>query len=558
VRVHKTTKGLSVHAIVGTHVVLFGFDVPKDRVPGLMGFAIKKTDHRSGKTDHLPNFLLFKVNDHGKKSDHSSRENPFQEFVWGDYTLAPERNYTYQVTARYGAPGKLTDGPQLTFDVTTESETDNVHGIYFNRGVAGSQRYAEKFHNQRPDKFGDEAFAWLSRGLLEGLLAFIARARGPNFGLRAAVYEFTFDPVLEALAAAAATDADVRVVFDSVDNATKKRPTPYPRDANKEAIKRTKLGHATPRTDTTIAHNKFVVLLENGKPTEVWTGSTNVTEGGLFGHWNVGHAVRDPKVAKQYLDFWKTLAKDPTPAAARKWTGSATPVPTAEPPHGITAIFSPRRGLGALNWYAKRMDATEGAHASVFLTGAFGVSRQLTAIFAHRKPYLRYLLLDQRKAKVKTIARNPRNQVTAGAYLGNSRLPWSNWLVERLTDLNNHVDFIHTKFMLINPLSDDPVVITGSANFSEPSTNANDENMLVIRGDTRVADIYLGEFMRLFTHFRFRGMTKTPAHKRAPGPGNPTPRRPGKRYLRETDAWARRFYVSGSPREQERRLFAGR
>lgn len=48
------------------------------------------------------------------------------------------------------------------------------------------------------------------------------------------------------------------------------------------------------------------------------------------------------------------------------------------------------------------------------------------------------------------------------------------------------------------PLSDDPIVFTGAANFSEPSTTANAENMLVIRGDTRVADIYLGEFTRLF------------------------------------------------------------
>ena len=47
-------------------------------------------------------------------------------------------------------------------------------------------------------------------------------------------------------------------------------------------------------------------------------------------------------------------------------------------------------------------------------------------------------------------------------------------------------------------LSDDPIVVTGSANFSEASTNDNDENMLIIRGDERVADIYFTEFNRLF------------------------------------------------------------
>jgi phosphatidylserine/phosphatidylglycerophosphate/cardiolipin synthase-like enzyme len=47
-------------------------------------------------------------------------------------------------------------------------------------------------------------------------------------------------------------------------------------------------------------------------------------------------------------------------------------------------------------------------------------------------------------------------------------------------------------------------VVTGSANFSTASTNKNDENMLVIRGNTRVADIYLGEFMRIYNHLSFR------------------------------------------------------
>ena len=64
---------------------------------------------------------------------------------------------------------------------------------------------------------------------------------------------------------------------------------------------------------------------------------------------------------------------------------------------------------------------------------------------------------------------------------------------------SKYVKWVHTKFMLVDPLSDDPIVITGSANFSGASIKTNHENMLVIRGDTRVADIYLGEFMRQFS-----------------------------------------------------------
>ena len=56
------------------------------------------------------------------------------------------------------------------------------------------------------------------------------------------------------------------------------------------------------------------------------------------------------------------------------------------------------------------------------------------------------------------------------------------------------------------PFSIDPIVVTGSANFSDASTNSNDENMLIIRGNRRVADIYFTEFNRLFNHYYLRAV----------------------------------------------------
>ncbi len=60
----------------------------------------------------------------------------------------------------------------------------------------------------------------------------------------------------------------------------------------------------------------------------------------------------------------------------------------------------------------------------------------------------------------------------------------------------------------MDPLSDDPIVVTGSANFSNASTNVNDENMLIIRGNQRVADIYFTEFNRIFNHYYFRAVVE--------------------------------------------------
>ncbi len=50
--------------------------------------------------------------------------------------------------------------------------------------------------------------------------------------------------------------------------------------------------------------------------------------------------------------------------------------------------------------------------------------------------------------------------------------------------------------MLVDPLTDDPLVVTGSANWSDESSTDNDENILVIRGKKRAADLYLTDYMR--------------------------------------------------------------
>ena len=112
---------------------------------------------------------------------------------------------------------------------------------------------------------------------------------------------------------------------------------------------------------------------------------------------------------------------------------------------------------------------------------------------------------------------------------------------------NEHVRWVHTKFMLVDPLSDDPVVITGSANFSDASVNTNHENMLVIRGDTRVADIYLGEFMRQFSSYAFRDAAAS-----AGGAANFRPQD-----LVTDNSWIQRYTLPGSSGALRRAYFSG-
>ncbi|MBY3217742.1 hypothetical protein HFO21_25850 [Rhizobium laguerreae] len=67
-------------------------------------------------------------------------------------------------------------------------------------------------------------------------------------------------------------------------------------------------------------------------------------------------------------------------------------------------------------------------------------------------------------------------------------LDLENWLVEQHHKSGGHVFYVHQKFILIDPLGDDPLVFAGSTNFSPASLSSNNENMLLIRGDKRVAN----------------------------------------------------------------------
>jgi phosphatidylserine/phosphatidylglycerophosphate/cardiolipin synthase-like enzyme len=542
--------GISVQAIAGLYVVLLGINATKEAKNGLLGFAIERYDHEKGQWHWLQGMRIFQyIKDEIERGALvGSNICPIQDFVWGDYIAEADHKYTYKVYPCYGEPNKMDMSTFVEVEVTTESSIAGRHAIFFNRGVAGSQGYTRKFGDVRPDKVPRRAaFKWLSRGLEEALRAFINQAADETYGLRAAVYEFQNSDILDEFKKALDRGVDVEIVYDYI-KATD--TSGHPGSKNLDALKKAGLNKKSvskPRTRmlSSISHNKFIVLLKDNEPIEVWTGSTNITNGGIFGHANVGHLVRDPEVAQKYLNYWNELHDDPEFTEMRPWNEEETPLPKDGPIKGdVTPIFSPRTSLDALNFYA---EAFEQAKTGAFITAAFGLPTQFRALLGKDKPYLRYVLLEKYDEGIGLAAIKNRDvQVAIGRHLGPSQL--EQWLDEQLTGLNVHVKYIHTKFMIVDPLTDDPLVITGSANFSAASTQKNDENMLVIRGDKRVADIYLGEFMRLFDHFQWRGITPPKKIRSHPITAN-------ERYLKPDDSWTKWFYISESVRAKRREYF---
>jgi phosphatidylserine/phosphatidylglycerophosphate/cardiolipin synthase-like enzyme len=536
-RAYNKTGSLSVQAIAGAYVVLLGIDMEEAASEGVLGFGIERIEHGHGNSRAWLQALKVFPDVPVEEGMVSTARHPIQGFFWGDFTTRYGHEYTYRIVAMRGKPGALRASETVEVRIATEKEDEGQHAVYFNRGVAGSQAYVRKFGDRRPAEVPNRAaFQWLSRGLFRAMLDFIRKANGPDWGLRVSAYELQQGAVLNAFREAADSEADIKIIFDARVKAN------GPADANWAAIRQAKIEDLViPRTRSrsAISHNKFMVLLHNGEPVEVWTGSTNFTDGGIFGHSNCGHIVRNKDVAATYFKYWEELQKDPEMRDIRPGNDEIFPTPDGLPAIGIGAAFSPRSNLDLLRWYARLMDK---ASTAVFFTAAFGVNDLFEEVLEQPKPYLRYVLLESADKDIESLL----NEVAVANILPQNE--FERWMEEHLSGLNTHVKYIHTKYMIIDPLGKDPLLITGSANFSDASTRKNDENMLVIRGDKRVADLYLSEFMRLFNHFQFRGL----AHARAAtGPES------ARSFLVPNDSWKARYYQPDTPKYLERLYFAG-
>jgi phosphatidylserine/phosphatidylglycerophosphate/cardiolipin synthase-like enzyme len=152
-----------------------------------------------------------------------------------------------------------------------------------------------------------------------------------------------------------------------------------------------------------------------------------------------------------------------------------------------------------------------------------------------------------------------RNRPNVVVAIGNRIVTnaFDRWLKEMYSvdGKGKFVYWIHTKFMLIDPLGAEPIVASGSANFSKASTDTNDENMLVIKGDKRISDIYFGEYMRLYTHYAFREAVEWAMEKEKLG--KPQDWKP--QYLITDDSWMKDYFseTDKSGRNTRRQYFSG-
>ncbi len=575
-RASLTKDGLTLRVIAGTHSAILGMDLDEDKRKGCLGFSIYRTelgpvsapfaeaDVRSG---WLPNMLRFPADQ--SPGAITTETAPLQKFRWGDYTLKPASTYRFRVVPRYGAPDKLLpefadhkpsadDGIELEF--ITEDKSNPETSIHFNRAAAASHAFEAKFGNLKKEGDimadtgeGKLARAWLSNGLEEAILDFLAQAADDSYALHGAVYEFQKTNLLAGLKAAQDRGAEVKIAYHHRQKNDKDKTA----RENDEAVEKAgfKEGTALPRKcnpQSAIMHNKFVVLLKkiDGqlKPQAVWTGSTNWTNGGVYGQLNVGHAVYDEEVAAIYEKYFELLAADSDAQTMKHTLATLNPVSLELPAERkVTPILSPQSDDTMLRLYAS---ICENARC-LMVSAPFELSELIRATLTKENPgMLRYLLVDKTgslgdKAEIAVIEGDPDNEIAAATTISSPLTDFQGRLLEGKESFHHAGIHIHSKIILADPFSSDPIVVTGSANFSNNSTQVNDSNTLVLRGFTAVADIYATEFMRMFEHYHFRASRAAAADRSKPFA------------LAPDDSWSEEYYVPGSYEEKDRKMFAG-
>ena len=489
---------VSVKAYAGTTGVLLAMNVPDARREDLLGFAL----HRAGgdkPAEWLNGMITFPGVEHKPGEPLSTEQAPIQKFRWSDYRVYPDTTYKYEVHPVRGKPDspKIEDGP--TIEVRTESVRRGEHRVLFNRAAAASQAFSRKFPDVdaelaeakkegKPQELPSEALAWLSRGVLEQINGFIARAADATWALDIAIYEYELSAIIDSVKAALDRGADVRIVFhaapgDTQTTENEKNLAGWPPDRMR------------PRVTSNIFHDKFAVLSRVGRTSAIRSRCCAARPTGPGAASTCRRTSftlrRAPSSPAGTQTLFEVLFGGATVPQTKKWIDDNDPLPD-DP---IVAGFSPRSGEKDLDAFVATIDQ---AKSDVLFCTAFDLNDRIEkALLGDPHDDVLRIGLQNRPSEITGYHRDRTADFVATAYLKEGL---DGYLAEKTRQPSGIL--IHTKLVVINFTSAEPVVISGSHNLSAAASGQNDENFLVVRGDTDVADCYGVEAMRLYDHYR--------------------------------------------------------
>jgi phosphatidylserine/phosphatidylglycerophosphate/cardiolipin synthase-like enzyme len=290
----------------------------------------------------------------------------------------------------------------------------------------------------------------------------IEKINAAQSSIHIASFEFDLTPVAEALIAAKQRGVDIRWVTDDENGLVADEEPGHGQFAMLQ-----KAGIEV-RADTRSAlmHNKFWIFDEQ----TVWTGSTNITENGIFTQDNNVLVIHSPDIATMYEREFQEM-----------WDGEFGPTSPSQLNEQIAVLD----GSQIVVVFTPDDPALENAIIPIVESAAKSI-RFLTFSFTD------YPLAD---------AMSQRAQAgvdVAGVF---EKVGSETEAAELRTLLCRNVParqdenprFMHHKLIVI----DERIVITGSMNYSTNAEESNDENVIII-DNAEIARLYLQEFERVW------------------------------------------------------------
>lgn len=543
-----------------------------EKIADCLGFAVYRTDS-VGQRTALPAWVGFKGGSNPNWVHRDTSVWPVQKFNWRDFTAQRGETYTYEVVPMTGAPNKLqpVTNKSLPTNHVTLTPKRGSFSVYFTNGILATQALTHivaqgksggpdptVLHN-RIDQPGDPLRKMLAGQILDGLSMLLDRAKTEGGDCYAALYELDDTELLQLLVQ---SKGFVHLILGNTGAD----------DAENKPARQTLHSAGVDITDRMvgknhIAHNKFCVYLDNSaKPCAVLTGSTNWTSTGVCTQSNNAVVVESDDLAAAYYDYWKRLKadnaaqgqplrnQDMTPhtavidgAATTVWYSPNT-TQTSKPAH------NPPTPLDMKDVFAAMAAAKQAIIFLVFQPGSPSIIEYAAACENAKPGLLIYgaatdpkangdfkTLLVHRSTKNQEVIADDSDDVISASGINTQFAYWQ----KELLKLPNAHAIIHDKIVVIDPMSPDCVVVTGSHNQGFRASYANDENFIIVRGHQQLAQAYATHVMDVYDHYRWRFTMKTTSLKSAFSGLDPT------------SAWQDKYYAATSIARRESLFWTG-
>lgn len=531
-------KAAQAVALANNDVVQIIWRYPQ-KLPGCLGFAIYRKDSKSekGTWDPLPAWVGFKGQSNEAWKSQPTSVWPIQKFSWKDLTATRGGTYSYRIVPTTGVPVvgqplQLLDAQAVeTGEVTLTPDRGNFKS-YFNRGILSTQFVAHQIPagpsgapnfqvlTNRIDQPGDPLRTALAGQILEGVQLLLQRAKDEGGSCYAALYELTDPELLQTLL----TSKDLHIILSNTapdDKENQPARQALHEKGGIEVIDRfVPSGH--------IGHNKFCVYVDPaGAAQAVLLGSTNWTETGICAQSNNALIAENSDIAGAYLDYWTRLKQDtaqddskqgPELRGSNQKPGKAN---VAIDDGKATVWFSPNTDHARASKPGKvektpldlaqvfqLMDNAE--QAILFLEFQPGSPSVVdhAATVQGKKPdlFVRGAATDPKAVGVFNTTLTHRSGESPVEVVAASAITdqFGFWQQELLKASPGAHAIIHDKIVVIDPMSANCVVVTGSHNQGYRASYNNDENLLIVQGHRQLAEAYAVHVMDVYDHYRFR------------------------------------------------------